>query len=185
MSKEWDKYLIEVMRENVLSLEAELEAVRNSVRFKIGGWVMQALPPGIQTVRLVWKLGIYYLRGKKRASAEKTKNEISCSPFNGHMIQKPIIVFGTDLPKVYNNYKVWFERDANLIAEFLDTCDFVGVLVLNKTDHRLLRRIERIRNLGWKIIWYPTRCQKGRGYVGRVAYVCSHADQVISYVGAE
>jgi len=147
-----DAYLIEILREEVASREAELDALRGSLHYRVGGWALGAFPPGRGTIVFFARLLRLFLQ-RRRKGASPT---VTARGNNAAMLDASTIVFGRSVPSNFGSDSVLHTDDPTLIAERLDKQDGKpGVLVIRTLSEAVLRRVARARRHGWRVVWHP------------------------------
>lgn len=175
---DWDVYLVEVLRGEVASREAEIEALRASLRFKVGGWVLEAFPPSRQTIALPVRLLRLFLRRRNPQLLQHTASE--AAPFSAEMSSASTIVLGRNIPHPLEqeNANIWHTQDETLVARRLDMKGSVpGLLVLRGLSEQILRRLERARQTGWRVIWHP-EAEPAALDPALEAYIRAHVDEI-------
>lgn len=175
---DWGAYLVEVMRGEVASRDAEIEALRASLRYKVGGWVLEAFPPSRQTAALPVKLLRLFLRRRYPRLPQHTAKEVA--PFSAGMRSASTIVLGRNIPHLLQqkNADLWHTQDEALVARRLDMKGSVpGLLVLRCLSEQILRRLERARQTGWRVIWQP-EVESSELDPALEAYVRAHVDEI-------
>ncbi|MDP5211155.1 hypothetical protein [Microbulbifer sp. 2205BS26-8] len=170
-------HLLEVLREEVASCEAELEEVQNSLRYKAGGWIIEAFPLGSNTISACLKLARLYLSQSKKRSTTATSTLSSKSSYHTRSAPE-VVVLGRKLPATLCTKAVWCTEDIELLTRRLDQDNINGILVLRKPEIQVLKRVERLRLMGWYIIWSPQE-KSLLDSEELVAYVKAHADQCL------
>lgn len=175
---DWGAYLVEVMRGEVASREGEIEALRTSLRYKVGGWVLEAFPPSRRTIALPVKLLRLFLRRRNPRLRQHTARE--AAPFSAEMRSASTIVLGRNIPHVIEqeNANIWHTQDEALVARRLDMKGSApGLLVLRSLSEPILRRLERARHTGWRVIWHP-ELEPAALDPALEAYVRAHVDEI-------
>ncbi|WKD51454.1 hypothetical protein [Microbulbifer spongiae] len=170
-------HLLEVLREEIASCESELEGVRKSLRYKVGGWVIEAFPFGSNTISVCFKLARVYLSRIKKRSTAATSAFPSKDSYHTRSLSK-VVVLGSKLPTNLCAKAAWCTEDVELLTRRLDQDNLGGILILRKPDIRVLKRVERLRLIGWYVIWSPQK-ESLLGSEALVAYIKSHADQYL------
>ncbi|WP_024849591.1 MULTISPECIES: hypothetical protein [unclassified Aminobacter] len=172
----WETFLVEVLREEVASREAELDALRASLRYRVGSWALEAFPPGWGTVIFFSRLLRLFLRRRtQKPSGAISGRHRGQSEAQHHA---NIVVFGRNVPACYAKDDVWQTKNADLIAHRLDMKGSVpGILVVRQVSEKILRRVERARRDHWHVIWYPEETSSTFD-PALVAYILAHADEV-------
>lgn len=171
MEKVCADYLIEALREEVISRESEIEAIRKSLRFKVGGFFLEAAPLSFNSISIFLTLLRLYFRTKgryKRESVLRSAPSDSDSSEGG-----AVLVFGRECPSLIEHRDSICFENAKYISVLIDSGFRDQTLVLRNTDQEILRRLKRAQMLGWHIIWCPHR---GEEAPARASYVRAHAD---------
>jgi len=172
MKQDWSSYLIEVLREDVVSCEAEIQALRSGLRFRVGGWILEALPPGPKTIGVFLRLLRLYL--KRRGGPPATTHEDKAPGLDDAARRASVVVFGSGMPD--SDEDVWQTEDADLVARRLDLGGDGAVLVIRTPAQQVLRRLVRAQQAGWHVIWYP-ESESLEADPALVAYARAHADE--------
>lgn len=147
-------YLLDIAREEAASKEAELHSLRNSLRYRVGGWVLEALPPGRRTLVVLWRIiNLYLVRLRGRATAEIDAANLVLPV---EALQTKTLMFGATLPEKAGKVDgVWSTENAKLMALRLDSGSAANTLILRRPSSVVVRRIARAKLQGTKIIWWP------------------------------
>lgn len=172
-----EKYLLEATREDVASREAELQAVRSSLRYRVGGWVLEAMPLGRNTFLAFAKLVKVYFRRRADASAS-VSSCLAAINLDEQKLLSPVVVLGGGCPATVNAEGAWYTDDAEAVAKRLDLDRKVGTLVLRRPNVEVLRRLERSRQAGWHVIWCP-EVEESVHLEPLIAYTKAHVDQCL------
>lgn len=164
-------YLNEALREDVAARESELQDLRNSLRCRVGGVVLEGFPPGLRSLKACVKLVRVY-RGRRRAPQAKLT---TLPVINDEALQVDTVVLGSSNPECSMSSDYWLCDDADLVAQRLDI-GLAGTLVVRQPASVVARRLARARQNGWKIIWWPERdaCDFDPALV---EYVMAQADE--------
>lgn len=167
-------YLLDIAREEAASKEAELHSLRNSLRYRVGGWVLEALPPGRRTLVVLWRIiNLYLARLRGRATA---KNDEANLVLPAEALQTTVLMFGASLPETAGKVDgVWITENAKLMALRLDSGSTANTLILRRPSSVVVRRIARAKLKGTKIIWWPEIPADLNPAL--VAHIQAHADE--------
>ena len=145
-------YLLDIAQEEAASKEAELHSLRNSLRYRVGGWALELFPPGRRTFVVLWRLTrlcISHIRGRG-APGNLTENLVLPEEAR----EATTLVLGTTLPEgIAGN--VWRTDSAQLMALRLDSGPTASTLVMRLPASEVLRRIARAKLDGTDVIWWP------------------------------
>jgi hypothetical protein len=172
--KTWSFYLVAALREDIAACEAELELLRGSLRYRVGGWLLEALPLGRRTFVIFFRVLRFYVK-RTAGGAPQAKRLPSSLPaaFSG---SSDVVVFGWENPEGWVDDEVWGTTDADGTAERLDASVSQGVLVIRQVDQRILRRVARLRRKGWRVVYEPNEKVK-EANPALVAYALGHVDE--------
>ena len=177
MQKDWNFYVLNVLREEILSRESELEALRNSLRFRVGGWVLEALPFGRNTFLVFFKLVKIFFKRRAAIRPVAASNH-AVDHIDRNYLLYDTIVFGDESPSVFRAESSLCTQEASVVARVLDTRREPGSLVIRRPDIEIARRLERSRKNGWHVIWCPEEgCPANLDPL--IAYLKAHVDQCL------
>jgi hypothetical protein len=173
---DWQGYLIEALKEDLNSREAEIASIRNSLRYRVGGWVLEAWPPGPRTLVIIARMLVAFVRLKSR-NGGNTGATVTSSPSvasAGRTVKA--LIFGYDVPEGYaSDFNVCLDDPAALMV-LLDSDLPAGTLVLRLSDQAITRRVERLRLNGWRVVWWPEGpCTVEES--PQAQYLSAHADE--------
>lgn len=175
MNNNYDRYLVEVLNAELASKESELESLRDSLRYRLGGWMLEAFPLGVNTIVILFRLiGAYFKRRNNHAVKVSVH---SVRALNDIARKARLIVFGDSMPSGFDKEMVWQTSDAELLAKRLDILDNVSTLVIRSPSHQILRRLSRLRYCGWRTIWCP-ESEEAIADPALHAYAISHVDEL-------
>lgn len=166
----FSKYLNEALIEDLATREAELQDLRNSLRFRVGGIVLEAFPPSLRSFKAIWKLvRMYQNRPGKKGRVERGK-------LPSHALQESVVIFGSSSFPDETEVDGWVCEDENLVAQRLDLGE-KGTLVMRRPASMLARRLARVKLQGWRVIWWP---EDGASDFdpALVEYIVGQADEV-------
>lgn len=148
--QDYNFHLIRLLQEEAESAREDAMAVRNSVRYRIGGLVIQALPPSIQSFRILKQLFMLFLnRRSSNPSAEHAADS--------HSVKSKVSkwVFSSFKGEDEEGLDVWVTSNYQLLAEHADKTDGPKIFVLRELSTAVVRRIARLQLQGWHIVWHP------------------------------
>jgi hypothetical protein len=167
-------YLIDIAREEAASKEAELQSLHNSLRYRVGGWVLEGFPPGWRTFVVLWRLtrlGIARMRNRDvtaKASANLVLPE--------EALKSATLIHGATVPvEIADTGAVWRTDNSRLMALRLDAGPTANTLVVRLPAGEVLRRIARAKLDGTKVIWWPEDSADVEPAL--VAYARAHAHE--------
>ena len=163
--------MIDLLREQVKEAEQELQALRSSLRYRIGDIVLQALPLSWRSVRVLPRLLTLY---KRRHSAVGGAGAISTHTSN--LPQSALLTTGLGLGTgLESTSQCWATTDAALMALRLRADAPVTSLVLRSLSVPIVRQLARVQQNGGKVIWWPD--PNVQHSVELEAYVVALADE--------
>lgn len=174
MERNLQSYLLDIAREEATSIETELHSLRNSLRYRVGGWMLEAFPPGGRTLVVLWRLvGLSLARLRGRGVAGNAGRDLVLPEV---ALQRMTLVLGPALPEeVAITDGIWRTDNAELMARRLDSGAPANTLILRLPASPLLRRLERAKLAGTKVIWWPEASVDFEPAL--VNYVRGHADE--------
>lgn len=154
MEPNLQSYLVDIAREEAASKEAEVQSLRNSLRYRIGGWVLEAFPPGRRTLVVLWRLAtLYFARLRGRLVAGKHVEHLTLPE---KALRSTTLVLGSAIPEEFgSNHGLWQTENSRLMALRLDSIEAATTLILCEPSKEVLRRLARARLDGTKVIWWP------------------------------
>lgn len=170
-------YMTELLlHEEIRSLEAELERIRGSMRYRVGGIILTELMPlGRHSFSAISKLVRLYMSRRRLWGSETPPGGSIRNDFC--TIHSNVIVYGS---KVSGNGeeldRSYATQDAHAIARHLDAATVAGTLIIRRTDPVILRRMDRLRIAGWKLVWWPENSASNDP--AYMSYVRSHCDEI-------
>ena len=172
----WDIFLVEILREEIASRDAELDALRGSLRFQVGSWALEAFPPGRGTIVFFVRLLRLFLRRRtKRPVAAASNNHPG---LNAMMTKASVVVFGHSIPPDIKADNIWLTQDADLVANRLDMkAGEPGLLIIRSLSEKILRRLERARRARWRVVWQPED-ETSALDPALAAYIHAHVDDM-------
>ncbi|WP_417530284.1 hypothetical protein [Marinobacter lipolyticus] len=173
---DWQGYLIEALKEDLNSREAEIDSIRNSLRYRVGGWVLEAWPPSHRTVVIMVRMLVAFIRLKKRKNIVTGKASRSADGAISGGQNVEFVVYGHCVPEVYAGERAICSDDPAALVVLLDSDMPAGTLVLRLADQAISRRVERLRLSGWRIVWWPEGVETGEESP-QVQYLSAHADE--------
>lgn len=166
-----DKFLIELLREDVKETEQELNSLRSSLRYQVGDTVLKALPLSVQSFRVLPRLfELYRSHGKANSFNDKKISDMNS------VIQKSLSFDELGLGKGFKNApQLWTTTDAELMALRLRSAVPVTSIVLRTLSVTVVRQLARYKLAGTKIVWWPD--PNAQHSADLEAYIVALADQ--------
>lgn len=147
------QYLIRLLQEEAAQSNAEVENIRNSLRYRVGGLLVEAFPPSLRSftaIRGLLRLFIQQTRSGRSSAA------VSTSVVSETTLMANTFVFAASASVVDRlQAGVWATTDAAQLAAAMDYVRHPGTLVLQQLDQAVLRRLGRWQALGGLIEWQP------------------------------
>lgn len=168
-SQYFTRFLNEALLEDLASREAELQDLRNSLRFRVGGIVLEAFPPSLRSFRAVWKLMRMY------RSRPGKKEQIERGSLPNHAWRENVVTFGSSHLLDATEIDGWICEDENLVVQRLDFGE-KGTLVIRRPTSMLARRLARVKLQGWRIVWWPENASDFDPAL--VEYIAGKADEI-------
>jgi hypothetical protein len=174
VERNFQSYLLDIAREDAASKEAELHSLRNSLRYRVGGWALEAFPPGRRTFVVLWRLArLCTARMRGRGASGKPGGNLVLSE---GALSSSTLVFGTALPtRMCDSGAAWRTDNAQLMALRLDSGAFAKTLIVRVPDGMVLRRIARAKLQGTKVVWWPESSTGADSAL--ISYIRTHADE--------
>lgn len=169
----WYGYLLEVMRETLASSEAELQLLRNSLRYRLGESLLEAFPLGPKTILVFIRLLRFYF---KRSMENRAAPSNLRSRFAESDIKSRVIVFGSTVPDGFRQRGIRLTNDPEFVCHKLDLGQPCGTLVIRRPVQEILRRLTRARNAGWYVVWCP-EADASEQFSAFAAYARAHVDE--------
>jgi hypothetical protein len=176
----YQRYLIHALCAEVASKEAEVQAVRRSLRYRIGEFAIEAWPPSYRTLAIIVRISYALLRRKVRNLDIRLNDKASIPQFPLNGCRSSILVFGCQAPSTLENGDVFSQSDPGSLSYVLDSGRAPGTLVIRIVDQAIVRRISRLRLEGWKVVWLPeNECDERDAAL--VAYLKTHVDDCADF----
>ena len=174
MERNFQSYLLDIAREEAASKEAELHSLRSSLRYRVGGWMLEALPPGLRTLVVIWRMTkLYLVRLHSRGTAKKREANLMLPV---EALQTTTLMLGAALPEAVAFVdNVWRTENAKLMALRLDSGPTANTLILRRPASEVARRIARTKLDGTRVIWWPEAL--GDPNPALVAHIRAQADE--------
>lgn len=174
MENDISSRFLDIARQEAASKEAELQSLRNSLRYRVGGWMLEAFPPGRRTIVVAWRLIRLYLALRRgRRAASKPQNQLVLPDESR---SASTLVLGTAFPAaIQGEDHLWRTDNAQLMALRLDSGAFAKTLIVRVPDGVVMRRIERARLQGTKVVWWPESSTAADSAL--ISYIRTHADE--------
>jgi hypothetical protein len=167
-------YLLNIALEESASKEAELQSLRNSLRYRVGGWILEAFPPGRRTAGVLWRLIRLCCAWRRGKWSDTSARENLVLPVEAR--RSTTLVFGYTVPSELETERMlWRTNDPEFMARRLDSGAPANTLILRLPASPLLRRLERAKLAGTKVIWWPEASVDFEPAL--VNYVRGHADE--------
>lgn len=148
------QYLIRLLQEETAQTQAELDSIRNSLRYRAGSLLVEAFPPSRRSFSALRGLLCLFLQQVRSDQAVSTTSSLGRLPEAA--LNAETLVF-TDSASIVGGQHVgaWITSDAFQLAAVLDETQRPGILVLQQLDQIVLRRLGRWQALGGRVVWQP------------------------------
>jgi len=165
--------LIDALRADLAAREEEVRRLRDSARYRAGGWLLAAWPPGRETLKLVPRL-LRLFWGKSRRAVKKPSIRKMLGTGDTFDAASVLVLGACEggLPSL--KAKAWQTDDVVSMARRLDAAKTPGTLILCRQDPEILRRLARLRMMGWQVFWHSA-CKKDEDDPALRAYLRAHA----------
>lgn len=148
---DYNIYLIRLLQEEAESARIEVSAIRNSLRYRVGGFAVQAFPPSLRSLRPLSQLIRLFLLRRKDAQPVKAVSSLSLVV----NMQAPLWMLSSAHELDSENTSVWITDNVGLLVQCADKTTETKTLVLRVLSTAVLQRIARLQLQGWHIIWDP------------------------------
>lgn len=152
-----NELLIRLLRVEVETARAETDALINSLRYRLGDLLLQALPISWRSFQIfprVYALFSTYrrnVRGRVGVAATRSAMvSLSATALRCNSIEFTQAAADTSL---HND--VWSTNDSDLLVARLDMAP-VSQLILRDISEPIARRLGRLQLQGCQIIWWPS-----------------------------
>lgn len=177
MNERWNSYLVQLLRADLASKEAEVASLRSSLRYRLGGWLIEAWPLSRRTLVNIIRLLIVFSRfnGRNRGTRRETQAP-NLRAIAG--ADTPVLIFGEQALGDYCRRSIFCSDDPVVLIQLLDKERPPGTLVVKLANEAIVRRLSRLRLNGWRVVWQP---EGGINAIDAhlVAYLESHADECV------
>lgn len=178
----WREYLIQALKEDLNSREAEISAIRASLRYRVGGWVLEAWPPRFRSIVVLARIVVTFLRLRRNVNTSKVTHSNSQVVVGMESRSADTVVFGTQIPEVLKGEDIVCSDDLSILIAILDSDRPAGTLVLRLASPAITRRIQRLRFKGWNVFWWPEKRDVCTD-TAQQNYIASHSDEYRSEQG--
>jgi hypothetical protein len=135
------------------SRQQELDALRSSIRYRLGDVMMQALPLSWRSLRVLPRLYALfrtYRRNLGRRSGPEASTKTALTP---QALGASVIYYGK--APMQGMSAAWCCTDPVALIERLDVAP-VSELILCEISEPIARRLGRLQLQGCRIIWWPS-----------------------------
>lgn len=175
LKDDWQSYLIEALREDLKSRESEITALRNSLRYRLGGWVLEAWPPGYRTVVVAARFAVALIRLRKGAKKSGSGRSLRHWDENQSRCGHEVLVFGKQCPDSWSAYKALCLDNASEVAAYLDSSSKPSTLIVTRSNQAIARRIERLKLEGWSVFWHRNPSESCTDPISH--YIAAHSER--------
>jgi hypothetical protein len=165
-------YLNELLREEIESMQADAQALRNSLRYRVGGVVLEAFPPSLQSFPALWRLvRLYRQRSSRSVNQPTVSSSVSVALPEEALSATHLMLASAGAPIPGG----WVTEHPHQLALRLDRGPAVAELTLRKAAVPVTRRLARLKAQGGRLVWWP---EPGVAHnPALVAYIEAHADE--------
>ncbi len=147
--------LIDALRADLSAREEEVRDLRDSARYRAGGWLLAAWPPGRETLRLLPRL-LRLFWGKSRRARKKPSIRKILNTSDAIGVPSVLVLAPAEQSVLSLEAETWQTDDAVLLARRLDDAETPGTLILCRQEPEILKRLARLRLKGWQVFWRST-----------------------------
>lgn len=165
------KVLVDLLRESINESEQELHSLRNSLRYKIGDVMLQALPLSYRSLTIIPLLFKLYKNQSGNLGAKS--RAFKASEVSTHSTNQ---IFELGLGTGFNiKPSLWTTTDPELMALRLRSHEQLDSIILRTLSSSVVRQLARHKYAGTKIVWWPEPLVEHSSEL--VSYVISLADE--------
>lgn len=153
MSDQINQALVDLLRSEIESAHAEADAVRSSIRYRLGDVLLQALPLSFRSLGALPQAVLLLLNHRRQISmGMPVGTALSNSNLSAEALRCSAVVFDPELPcsRVFDG--VWHTNDEGLLLLRLDTSAVVH-LDLYRVTEPIARRVARLQWQGCQIVF--------------------------------
>lgn len=145
----YTRYLNELLREEIESVQADAQALRNSLRYRVGGVVLEAFPPSLHSFPALWRLVRLYRQRSSRLVNQPTVSSSVPVTLPEEALSATHLMLASTGASTPGG---WVTEHPHQLALRLDRGPAVAELTLRKAEVPVIRRLARLKALGVKIV---------------------------------
>ncbi|WP_137088530.1 hypothetical protein [Ectopseudomonas oleovorans] len=135
------------------SRQQELDALRSSIRYRLGDEMLQALPLSWRSLRVLPRLYALFRTYRRNLIPRSRKAGVAKTALTVQASNASVIYYGG--APAESSSAVWWCSDAAALLARLDMAP-VSQLVLREINEPIARRLGRLQLQGCQIIWWPS-----------------------------
>lgn len=178
MSKKYEDQIIELLRAESEGARSEVEALRASLRYRLGDLLLQVLPLSWRSLYILPRLLMFYRTYKRnRMKVESNKLYEAASQISIDL-KCSCLIFAQSVAETEWDRGACRTDDSAVVQARLDAGP-LSRLVLGKVDEQIVRRLGRLKLQGCEIIWCPEAPETDSAiehYVRALADECRYGD---------
>lgn len=156
------------------SRQQELDALRSSIRYRLGDEMLQALPLSWRSLRVLPRLYALF-RTYRRNLISRSRAEVAATTELTVQASSASVIYYGEAPAESLSTAWWCSDPVALVAR-LDMAP-VSQLVLREISEPIARRLGRLQRQGCRVIWWPLGPETGdplQQYVQSLADECRY-----------
>lgn len=154
MINNYQDYLIRLLKEEAAQSQAEVRNIQNSLRYRVGSLLVEALSPSRRSFHALLSLLKLFIAQSRGGGAKRAASARVVVPDVALTAKKLMLVSPLHASEPVGS-GIWATTDAIQLAVVMDATNTPGTVLLQQLDQAVLRRLARWQVLGGRIEWQP------------------------------